>query len=183
MTTPPLDHETREHWSLDALRLHLTTRIEANRDRCLERNVSLSELTDAKFVTFRTLVDSQADKVALALAAAKEAIDKAETATEKRFDSVNEFRAQLSDQAGTFYPRKEAEQRLTDLREKIEIMTELRLADMKLVREQVILADAKLEERLMRLEHGNANMQGRMWALGVAMTLVIVLVNLAVRFI
>lgn len=32
---------------------------------------------------------------------------KAETATEKRFESVNEFRAQLADQSNTLMPRAE----------------------------------------------------------------------------
>lgn len=56
--------------------------------------------------------DGQEKAVAAALQAAKEAVTKAETAAEKRFDSVNEFRQQLSDQAASFMPRREAEQRL-----------------------------------------------------------------------
>jgi hypothetical protein len=55
---------------------------------------------------------AQEEAVAAALQAAKEAVNKAEAAAEKRFDSVNEFRAQLTDQANTFIPRLEAEQRL-----------------------------------------------------------------------
>jgi hypothetical protein len=42
-----------------------------------------------------------------ALTAAKEAVNKAEIAQEKRLDSVNEFRGQLSDQAATFVTRTE----------------------------------------------------------------------------
>lgn len=42
-----------------------------------------------------------------ALQAAKEAVTKAEMATERRFESVNEFRQTLSDQAGTFISRTE----------------------------------------------------------------------------
>lgn len=62
---------------------------------------------------------AQEKAVAAALQAAKEAVAKAEIAAEKRFDSVNEFRAQLSDQAGTFMPRREAEQRADALAEKL----------------------------------------------------------------
>jgi len=47
-----------------------------------------------------------------ALDSADKAIAKAELATEKRFEGVNEFRAQLSDQSATFMPRLEAEQRM-----------------------------------------------------------------------
>jgi len=39
--------------------------------------------------------------------AAKEAVTKAEVSAEKRFESVNEFRGQLSDQATTFVTRTE----------------------------------------------------------------------------
>ncbi len=67
-------------------------------------------LHDAKFDLLRALIDSQQDKVAIALASADRAVLKAETATERRFESVNEFRAQLTDQAATFITRREFEQ-------------------------------------------------------------------------
>jgi hypothetical protein len=41
-------------------------------------------------------------QISLALTAAEKAVTKAETATEKRFDSVNEFRQTLTDQTKTF---------------------------------------------------------------------------------
>jgi len=52
-------------------------------------------------------INAQADKVGLALTASDKAVLKAETANEKRFDSVNEFRATLSDQSKTFVDRRE----------------------------------------------------------------------------
>lgn len=75
--------------------------------RNAERVEALDRITDAKFVTFRALIDSQAEKVALALAASDKAVSKAEVTTEKRFESVNEFRGQLDDQAKTFISRVE----------------------------------------------------------------------------
>ena len=45
----------------------------------------------------------------LALEAAEKAVLKAENASEKRFEAVNEFRATLSDQAAAFITRKEVE--------------------------------------------------------------------------
>lgn len=51
--------------------------------------------------------DAQTSAINAALQAAKEAVIKAETATENRFASVNEFRQTLSDQAGTFISRTE----------------------------------------------------------------------------
>jgi hypothetical protein len=68
-----------------------------------------------------------ADKaVQAALSSAKEAVAKAETAAERRFENVNEFRAQLADQAATFMPRVEAEARMTTIRE---LVDELRTSD------------------------------------------------------
>jgi len=66
---------------------------------------------DQRFIDQNKAVEAAliaADKaVQAALLAAKEAVTKAEVATEKRFDGVNEFRAQLADQAATFMPRAE----------------------------------------------------------------------------
>ena len=47
-------------------------------------------------------------KTTLALNNADKAVIKAETATEKRFEGVNEFRQTLADQAATLMPRSEA---------------------------------------------------------------------------
>jgi hypothetical protein len=47
------------------------------------------------------------ESVQAALDATREAIRKADAATEKRFDAVNEFRKALSDQTATFLPRTE----------------------------------------------------------------------------
>jgi hypothetical protein len=134
-----------------------------------ERIDGLDRLTDAKFTTLRTLIDSQSDKVALALNSSDKAVLKAETATEKRFEGVNEFRQQLADQAGTFIPRKEAEQRMETLLERMETL-----------RHSVSSDDAKLDERLKTLEQGASNMQGRMWALGTAIAAVVIVVNIVI---
>ncbi len=53
-----------------------------------------------RFTAMRTAVDA-------ALAAADRAVSKAEAATERRFEGVNEFRAALSDQSRTLMPRTE----------------------------------------------------------------------------
>jgi hypothetical protein len=77
----------------------------------------------------RSLTDAAvaADRaVSAALESAEKAVSKAEAANEKRFDSVNEFRGQLRDQATSFIPRIEAEQRLSQLAERLD---ELRNSD------------------------------------------------------
>jgi hypothetical protein len=67
--------------------------------------------------------DAQDRAVQAALQSAKEAVTKAETASEKRFDAVNEFRQTLADQASTLMPRVEAESRIAALAEKLEDST------------------------------------------------------------
>lgn len=66
---------------------------------------------------------SQERAVAAALAAADRAVLKAETASEKRFDAVNEFRAALADNFRTLMPRSESEQAIRALTEKLDILT------------------------------------------------------------
>lgn len=84
---------------------------------------TLKEHFDQRFVdsekAVTTAFQSAEKAVAAALNAAEKAVTKAEGAAEKRADSQNEFRAQLSDQADTFMPRLEAEQRIATLDEKL----------------------------------------------------------------
>jgi len=70
---------------------------------------------------FHEHLQSVREETRAALNAADKAILKQEEATEKRFDSVNEFRGQLSDQAQTFMPRKESEVKMDALTEKIDV--------------------------------------------------------------
>jgi hypothetical protein len=61
---------------------------------------------------------SMDEKTSLALAASEKAVVKAETATEKRFDSVNEFRGQQKDMMASFASRTEVEARFKGLEDK-----------------------------------------------------------------
>lgn len=80
---------------------------------------TLKEYVDAQFSAILRLLDERKDAqqqaIAAALASVKEAIQKAENATERRFDSVNEFRQTLTDQAGTFATRDQVETLKEDL--------------------------------------------------------------------
>jgi len=81
--------EVQSGWSVDTLHSHLIQRIDAV-DRLLSRRMD------------------DADKaIQAALVSAEKAVTKAETASERRFDSVNEFRQTLADQTATFLPRAE----------------------------------------------------------------------------
>jgi pyruvate-formate lyase len=72
---------------------------------------------------FEAAIAAQDKAVQIAMIASEKAVVKAEIAAEKRFESVNEFRGQLADQAATFMPRAEAEQRMNALGEKIVDLT------------------------------------------------------------
>jgi hypothetical protein len=76
----------------------------------------LREYIDVRF-------EAQEKAVQAALASADRAVAKAEMAAERRFDSVNEFRSTLSDQARLLMPRSETEQALKSLTDKIDILT------------------------------------------------------------
>lgn len=83
-----------------------------------ERALQAALLAQEKAVAAALLAQQTA--VAAAQSAADRATTKAENAAERRFESVNEFRAQLTDQAATFMPRVEAEARMVTLTEKID---------------------------------------------------------------
>lgn len=68
---------------------------------------------------------SAKDATSSALTSSKEAVTKAEIANEKRFESVNEFRAQLADQAATFVSRTEAQAYRDATDNKMESLKEL----------------------------------------------------------
>src|SRR5579859_2930678 len=77
--------------------------------------ISLREYVDIRF-------DAQEKAVNAALAAADRAVNKAEIASEKRFDAVNEFRAALADSARLLMPRAESEQSTKILAGKIDTL-------------------------------------------------------------
>jgi acyl transferase domain-containing protein len=89
------------------------------------------------------------------------AVQKLETATEKRFEGVNEFRAQLADQQRTLMPRQEAELRLGALDHDQEA----------------------LEQRLAALENKSRGFSGGWgWAVGViGLIAIVVSLFLALR--
>jgi hypothetical protein len=91
-------------WTTETLLEHLKALIAFNRQLHLQQHEAAQRAVDA------------------ALAAAKEAVQKAETASEKRFDAVNEFRATLGDQQRTLMPRQEAEIRFAEIDKKLDAL-------------------------------------------------------------
>jgi len=109
--------------ALNTAELHTEQRINLLNDR-LSRELTSADLRyqqryDAQNKALDAALLAAEKAVNTALAAAKEAVTKAEMAAERRFEAVNEFRAQLADQAGTFMPRAEAEARISTNAEKV----------------------------------------------------------------
>ena len=77
---------------------------------------TLKEYVEQRFM-------DQDKAVQAALLAAKEAVLKAEVASEKRFEGVNEFRKTLSDQTATFLTRNEYSGRHQAVVDKIDALT------------------------------------------------------------
>src|ERR1700734_257692 len=95
MALPPKDEpRVISEWSIDTLYVHLS-RIVEDLDKRLQIALKSVEQT-----------------AAAAQASSERATNKAETAMEKRFDGVNEFRQTLGDQATRFITRAEVDQRM-----------------------------------------------------------------------
>jgi hypothetical protein len=96
--------------------------------------VDLKDFFEARMKDLRTLIETNdknynqrfdfvSEATKSALSASDRAVTKAEMATEKRFDAVNEFRSTLADQQRNFIPRAEVTvivKSVTDRLEKLE---------------------------------------------------------------
>lgn len=89
--------------------------------------------SDARFDQMKEMVDT-------AFSSSQKAIEKAEMATERRFEGVNEFRAQLSDQATRFVTRET----LDALIEKLEAQIDRNRSDLDDLSKRVDLRQGEL---------------------------------------
>jgi hypothetical protein len=95
----------------------------------------------------------------------QEALNKAEASMEKRLEAMNEFRAQLSDQAATLVRRDYMDEKFATVTERYE-------RDLKL-----------MQDRLYVLERSASNLSGRMWALGGFTSVAVILINIGIRLV
>lgn len=153
------------------------------------------QLTEAKFVTFQVMIASQADKVALALEATEKAIDKAERATEKaidkaeaandkRFQSVNEFRAQLGDLITRLATlervdllHSQTQQRISEVNQNLQRQLDDQTKIISVLTNRVTAMEASA-----RGAAGNVTkLIAMIGAMGVVITIVVVIANFASR--
>lgn len=102
--------ETEENvsgWTTDTLLAHINVLLGERDRRYAEGLANLKDDIVTRDMFLERLSFERAAQVKIAFDAAQIASAKADAAYEKRFEGQNEFRAQLSDQASTFMPRKE----------------------------------------------------------------------------
>lgn len=105
----------------------------------------------------------------------KEAIDKADADMNRRLEGMNEFRAQLDRQAGTFITNKEIEALKAGMEIALKQLLEKNdLALTNLNDKLFSMTNANLK-RIEELEKSKNNMDGRLWVIGGAWALVLIL--------
>lgn len=106
--------------SITALRELLLAKLDAQAEALIAADKRYEQRFVAQEGAVASALTAQEKAVGAALIAADRAVSKVETANEKRFESVNEFRAQLADQAAGFLPRNEATIRFDSVAEKVD---------------------------------------------------------------
>ncbi len=89
---------------------------------------------------FERILEERDKALSAALASTKEAIIKADTANDKRFEGVNEFRNQLKDQQLTFLTRNEYDRAHTDLVHTVE-------SNSKTLSEQIAILTSRIDRK------------------------------------
>jgi hypothetical protein len=117
---PRGDHHMPPDWDFLTLKEYFDTILD-------ERINAYNKQIEATKEHFNVILNERNEKLNLLFEQMNRAVSKAEAATERRFEAVNEFRAQLADQARAFMPRLEYEasyvnvdQRINNLKEKID---------------------------------------------------------------
>lgn len=109
------------------------------------------------------------DAVNAALAAHQRAVEKAEAATEKRFDTINEFKQALSDAYAAMMPRTESLQGFASVNEKMDIMGQRVASNMLKTEVEARMGSLvqKIDDLQQRMERNEGRAQGmsRGWAL------------------
>lgn len=126
-------------WTMKTLKEYEDVRLNDLKGMLQERYEMQTKAVDAAFnaqqiamqtakieqaTAMTTALDAAKDAVSTAMSASEKAVAKAETSTDKRFEAVNEFRAQLSDQAATFATRNDLDVRFQSLTDKMDYETQ-----------------------------------------------------------
>lgn len=102
----------------------LATEVSNLADRVTAGDLRLHEHITAQVGQIASALEAARREADVALGANEKAIEKAEVATDKRFEAVNGLREQLAEQAGTFLPREVAEAQFAEMRRAISDLAE-----------------------------------------------------------
>ena len=120
MNSQPIDNGRTHEPSLR----ELTSDLNGLRQIMDAKIAGVSSTMDERDRRYEDRFTAMDEKTSLALTASEKAVVKAETATEKRFDAVNEFRGTLSDQAMNLMPRGESNAKFEALEKEISQLKE-----------------------------------------------------------
>jgi len=124
---PTSDGPSRGGWSLETAIDYLLAVIGEKHEHTRTLIAGNDRRYEERFAASQKALElglaGQKSEITAALVAADRAVLKAETATEKRFESVNEFRGTLDNQQRTLIPRSEVDVMVRGLTEKIADIT------------------------------------------------------------
>jgi len=101
-----------------------TTLMEYYKDRHIDLQAQMAQRFDSQQRALEAAISAQGKAIDAALTAVTLASNKAERAMELRFESVNEFRQQLSDQTATFMTRDEINSTGLRYAEQVRVLTD-----------------------------------------------------------
>jgi hypothetical protein len=137
---------------------------------------SLRILTQHDLAAIQLRLSDSKTALDAALTSSTEAITRAEIATEKRFDSVNESRGQLKDQQATFITRSEMNALIGSvqnsvLQNKDQVALSMPRSEAMMNYDRNETTIKGVDSRLKILETGSANLAGKMWMFGGIITI------------
>ncbi len=100
----------------------------------------------------------------------QKSVERTRQEMERRLSEMNEFRAQLSQERTAYVTRDMLDARLSGIGERIEQNPRANVARIDL-----------LQGRVEQLERERANLQGRFYSLGVGLSIVVLVINWALR--
>jgi len=116
------DDHLKQHIAMQVGQIHAA--LESAERLETSRALALAEKIAALDASMMERLAAQQRETQLVAEAAKEAIQKAEMANEKRFDGVNAFRQQLTEQSKDFMPREVADAQIGELRKQVQYLAE-----------------------------------------------------------
>lgn len=177
MAGPITDREFVERLFEEHYRDHadLERRIQMLLAAAQERKENMQREMDKRDAQDVILAEAHATAHAREHAMTEAALTKAEVAVDKRLEQMNEFRGALSDLSMRMATREMLETNLGALHDKVS-------AVQSNLSQRLDTAHEGLDKRIRILETANANLSGRLTAMGIGIGLVVIVVNIGLRF-